>query len=212
MQSRLLIEYMRTGWIAPLKKGDSKELVEAKLGAPEDWKGRVCGFGWSGPLLTDYHDSWAWHYGALCVTFPDPTEQTEPGISLDLGFGDSSAPIRIPALFAELPQSPFTMRDLIGLLDEHGVRHKQHRAGFWVGEGDIAIGTATCEYSLDERVTFLFPHPYNQVEDTSRSGVRKRLIERFSEMLRQPELPVADRIRCEESLRDLELQKGMDKE
>ena len=41
MQSRLLIEYMRTGWIAPLKKGDSKEVVETKLGAPEDWKGRV---------------------------------------------------------------------------------------------------------------------------------------------------------------------------
>ncbi len=212
MQSRLLIEYMRTGAITPLKKGDTKEEVEAKLGAPEDWKGRQGGFGWVGPLLTDHRDSWAWHYGSLCVTFPDAALYGVPGIRLNLGFGDPSASFHFPAPFAELPQAPFTLQDLVDLLDEHGVRHRRHRAGLWVSEGDIGIVTSDGEYSPSARVVYLAPHPYDQVGDTSRSDVRQRLIERFSEMLRQPDLPDADRIRCEESLRDLELQKGVNKE
>ncbi len=205
----MLVEYMRAGVIAPLNKGDGKEVVEAKLGAPEDWKGRRGGLGWVGPLLTDHRDSWAWHYGSVCVTFPDAALQGLPGISLDLGFGDPSTPFRFPAPFAELPETPFTLQDLVEQLDEHGVRHRCHRAGLWVSEGDIGIVTSDGQYSPSARVIYLAPHPYDQVEDTSRSGVRQRLIERFSEMLRQPKLPTADRIRCEESLRDLEAQKGM---
>ncbi len=212
MQSRLLIEYMRTGAITPLKKGDTKEEVEAKLGAPEDWKGRQGGIGWVGSLLTNYYDSWAWHYGSLCVTFPDRALKILSGISLDLGFGDPSAALRFAAPFAELPRTPFTLQDLVDLMDEHGIRHRHHRAGLWVSEGGIGIVASDGEYSPSARVIYLAPHPYDQVEDTSRSGVRQRLIEGFTEMLRQPELPAADRIRCEESLRDLEHQKGMNKE
>src|SRR5260370_41460237 len=134
MQSRLLIEYMRSGVITPLKKGESKGEGEAKLGALEDWKGRQGGIGWVGSLLTNYYDSWAWHYGSLCVTFPDSPLKGSPGISLDLGFVKPSAPFRFPAPFAELPQTPFTLQVLVELLDQHGVRHRRHRAGWWVSE------------------------------------------------------------------------------
>jgi hypothetical protein len=58
MQSQLLLEYLRTGTIAPLKKDDTKATVEAKLGVPSDWKGRVAGIGWQGPLFIDFRESW----------------------------------------------------------------------------------------------------------------------------------------------------------
>jgi hypothetical protein len=208
MQSRLLIEYLRTGWIAPLKQGDSKELVEAKLGLPEDWKGRVGGFGWAGPLLTDYHGSWAWHYGAICVTFPDSAQQITPGISLDFGFGNSSAPSRFPDPFAELPQSPFTVRELIDLMDRHGVGHQQCRTGCWVSEGGIAICTSDGKYSPDERVIYLFPHSDDEIE-ASRSRSRQRRIEAYSALLRLTDLPVAERLKWEECVRKLKAEEDM---
>jgi len=67
MQSSLLAEYLRTGTIPPLAKGDSKRQVGAKLGPPDDWKGRIPHIGWEESPFADFHDSWAWHYGSLCI-------------------------------------------------------------------------------------------------------------------------------------------------
>src|SRR5690242_12992820 len=202
MESQLLLEYMRTGAIAPLKNGDTKEEIEAKLGAPEDWKGRRGGIGWKGRLLTDYHDSWAWHYGSLCVSFPDPSCEGLPGIGLDLGFGGSSHPVRFLPPFSELPQTPFTLGELTQLLDKHGVHYKRDREGLWVSEGAIGALTSDGSCSPGKQIVYLSPRLYDREDTSSRSGVRRSLIEQFSTLLQQPDLPAADRAKCEERLRD----------
>ena len=71
MHSQVPLDYLRSGTIAPSSKSDTKSDVEAKLEAPDDWKGRISGFGWDGPLLTDFRQSWAWHCGSVCIAFPD---------------------------------------------------------------------------------------------------------------------------------------------
>jgi hypothetical protein len=163
MKSRLLVEYMRTGAITPLKRGESKREIEAKLGPPDDWKGRVSGFGWVGPLLTDYHDSWAWHFGSLCVRFPQPELYGLPGISLS--YSDVLKPIGFPPPFAELPQTCFTLRELINLLRGHKIQFNDYRgdreaAGVLVSEGDIGVGTLHGNCSPKSRVTYLWPYEF----------------------------------------------------
>jgi hypothetical protein len=149
MHSSSLVEYMRHGTIAPLVKGDSKRDVEAKLGPPEDWKGRVGGIGWDGPLLSDYHESWAWHYGSLCVTFPDVNLYGVPGVSLS--YSTILKPIRFPSPFSELPPSPFSIEQLADLLRRYDVRFDQPEAGEsynLLSAGGIAVVAqrGICEY------------------------------------------------------------------
>jgi hypothetical protein len=166
MQSSLLLEYMRTGNITPLKKGDSKNEVEAKLGAPDDWKGRRGGIGWEGPLLTDYHDSWAWHYGSLCVSFPQPELYGLPGISLS--YSDVLKPIGFPPPFTALPHACFTLRELIDLLREADVQFSDNRddrdardaGAVIVSEGGVGVFTLHGNCSPKAQVTHLFPHEF----------------------------------------------------
>ena len=163
MQSSLLLEYMRTGNITPLKKGDSKSEVEGKLGAPDDWKGRVGGIGWEGQLLTDYHDSWAWHYGSLCVRFPQPELYGLPGISLD--YSEILQPIRFATPFTDLPPTSFTTRELIDLLRHHDVQFEDLRPDrieglVLISEGGVAVSSRRGDPSPKAQVSYLFPHEY----------------------------------------------------
>ena len=164
MQSQLLIEYMRTGAITPLKKGDTKSQVESKLGAPDDWKGRIAGIGWVGSLFADYHDSWAWHYGSLCVCFADPRISGPPGISLS--YSDALKPIGFPPPFAELPQNRFTLRDLIDLLRSHDVRFNDNRGdrefgSVLVSEGGVGVVTLHGDCSPKAQVLYLSRADFN---------------------------------------------------
>lgn len=208
MHSQLLIEYMRTGWMSPLKKGDSKEQVEAKLGPPEDWKGRADEYAWAGPLLKDYRDSWAWHYGSLCIAFPEPTGEIVPGISLNWGLGASATQARFPAPFTDLPQFPFTLGEFICLLDEEKVRYQQQRTGFWVSEGAVAFAH---ELAAKERVMYMFPYSEEEIV-LSRRRSRQNAIKLYSELLCRADqhIPEAERIRWSKCLSDLKLEEACD--
>jgi len=164
MQSSLILQYMRTGAMSPLNKADTKSEVEAKLGTPEDWIGRILCFNWSGPLLANFHDSWAWHYGSLCVRFSQPNLPRRyglPGISL---FYDEIA--KFPPPFEKLPQKRFTLGELIELLQANHIRFDDNRGGqpgqkpVLVSAGGVGISTPHCQRSPDAEVTFLFPHEY----------------------------------------------------
>jgi len=169
MQSSLLVEYMRTGAISPLKRTDTKRGVEAKLGAPLDWTGREGGIGWTGPLLTDFHDSWAWHYGSLCVGFHlSGWKYWTPGIRLDYSINE---PIIFPPPFEELPQQCFTLGELIELLRVHDIAFEDNRTdraqkpGIFekpvIGsEGGVAVATLHCNDSSNAEVIRLYPYKY----------------------------------------------------
>jgi len=166
MESPLLLEYLRAGTIAPLKKGDSKEVVEAKLGVPDDWKGRVPGIGWCEPLLTNHHQSWAWHYGSLCIGFPDPSLSGPPGISLNMGI---DGPVHFPPPFSALPTA-LKLRDIVGLLDKHRVPYNDYRgvrgAEFLlISEGDVCVYTRDWSCSPSAQVIYLLPKEFRPDED-----------------------------------------------
>jgi len=167
MQSPLLLEYMRTGAISPLKKTDTKREVEAKLGTPEDWIGRIVCFNWSGALLADFHDSWAWQYGSLCVSFSHPglpKGYGPPGISLSYGMGGE--PIVFPPPFEELPQRPFTLGELIELLQLNHIQFNDNRGDrpgqkpVIVSEGAVGVATLHCKRSPNAEVIYLYPDEY----------------------------------------------------
>ena len=164
MHSSLFLEYMRTGTIPPLAKEDTKSEVESKLGPPDDWKGRIGGIGWEGPPFADFQDSWAWHYGSLCVRFPDPSLYGLPGISLD--FSDIFKPIRFLAPFGDLPSASFTIRELIDMLRSHDIQFEDLRPDrveglVLVSEGGVAVTSRGGDCSPNARVTYLFPHEFN---------------------------------------------------
>jgi len=165
MDSPLLIEYMRTGTIRPLAKGDTKNQVESKLGPPDDWKGRIPHIGWTGPPLTDFHDSWGWHYGSLCICFPEPFLYGLPGVSLD--YTEITKPIHFPHPFTDLPSSSFTIRDLIDLLEHHGVEFEDLRPDRVEGliltsEGGVAVTSRDRNCSPKALVGYLFPHEFKR--------------------------------------------------
>lgn len=166
MQSRLLIEYLRTGTIPPLEKGDTKGEVEAKLGLPGDWKGRQRDFAWSGSPLTNPHDSWAWHYGSLCVTFDNPCyPRLLPGVSLNYHYAGIGTPVFFSPPFSELPQALFTLRDVIELMRDREIqfqdyRDNREREAILVSEGGIGITTRAWNVSPKAQVNHLFPCKY----------------------------------------------------
>ena len=163
MQSSLLLEYMRTGTVSPLNKADTKREVEVKLGTPEDWAGRRRSIGWTGPLIADFHDSWAWHYGSLCVEFPHPSLYGLPGIVLS--YGMMGVPIRFPPPFEELPQKRFTLGELIELLQVNDIQFNDNRGDrpdqkpVIVSEGAVCVATLHCKRSPDAEVIYLYPQP-----------------------------------------------------
>jgi hypothetical protein len=157
---------MRTGAISPLSKADTKREVEAKLGTPEDWIGRCRAFNWSGPLLADFHDSWAWHYGSLCVRFPQPDLPRRyglPGISL---FYDMIGEAMFPPPFEELPKKRFTLGGLIELLQFNHIQFNDNRGDqpgqkpVIVSEGAVGVITLHCKRSPNAEVIYLYPHEY----------------------------------------------------
>ncbi len=166
MQSQLLVQYLRTGAISPLNKSNSKGDVEAKLGPPDDWKGRTGGIGWEGPLFTDFHESWAWHYGSLCVCFPYPGLFALPGISLI--YSSILRPIVFPPPFEDLPQTVFTLGEIIELLRVHDIRFTDNRSerqydAVIVSEGGVGVGTLHGKCLPMTPVTYLYPHEYSCV-------------------------------------------------
>jgi hypothetical protein len=163
MESSLLLEYLRTGTISPLAKADSKRQVESKLGKPDDWKGRVAGIGWEGPPFADFHDSWAWHYGSLCVCFPHPQLHGLPGIHLD--YSELLKPVRFAPPFTDLPSSTFTISELIDLLRSHDIQFNDLRPDRFQGlvlvsEGGVAVSSRAGYCSSSAHVTYLFPHEF----------------------------------------------------
>src|SRR5258708_5232456 len=125
MDSSQLLEYMRTGTIRPIEKGDSQNLVLSKLGPPGDWKGRKPDFAWDGPELLDFRDSDTWFYDSLTVRFPHPSRKRLPGICLN--YNAQVWPIRFSHPFTDLPLVQFTTRELIDMLDRHGVQFEDVR-------------------------------------------------------------------------------------
>jgi len=162
MQSKLLVEYLRTGAISPLKKADGKCEVESKLGPPGNWKGRETGFNWQGSLITDYRDSCHWHYGSLCVSFSKAGASKTLAISLNY-MGDPW-PISFSPPFDELPQTHFTLRELIDLMSENHIQFNDYRderdSAILVSEGGVGVATAGGNCSPRAQVIYLFPDKY----------------------------------------------------
>jgi hypothetical protein len=162
MRSKLMLEYLRTGAISPLKKADGKSEVKAKLGPPNDWKGREAGFDWEGSLVTDYHDSWAWHYGSLCVSFPK--EGLSGPLDISLNYMGGLWPISFPSPFDKLPQAAFTLRELIDLMDNNSIQFNDYRgerdSAILVSEGGVGVATAGGNCSPGAEVIYLFPDKF----------------------------------------------------
>ena len=164
LDSAQLVEYLRTGTIHPLAKGDTKLQVEAKLGPPDSWKGQKPDYAWNGPELWDFHDSYAWHYNSLCVTFPDPLLAGLPGISLNYHteiFGS----VRFSPPFTGLPPLNFTIQDLLGMFERHKIHYKDVRPDriegiVLVTEGGIAAVSYGGNCTSKAPITYLFPHAF----------------------------------------------------
>ncbi len=157
MNSRLLIQYLRTGEIDPLTRKDSKGEVEAKLGPPGDWKGRNGpDLAWAGPPVVDFHDSAHWHYGNLCVSFDKAG--IFKGISLD--FSEISHPLGFAPPFLELPDFSFSLRDVIDLMDRNAIAFEDNRgerdAPMVLTEGGVVVFTFHGNCSPKARVLMLY--------------------------------------------------------
>jgi hypothetical protein len=158
IQSHLLAEYMRTGMIIPLTKDDRKRDVERKLGPPDDWKGRAWGFGWEGSLLADFRESWAWHYGSLCIRFPD-----ESRTEVFLDYSEILKPICFRSPFADLPNRKFTLRELVDMLRTFEIHFEDYRDvrpvdSILVTEGGVAVFTEGGNCAPSARVLYLHPN------------------------------------------------------
>jgi hypothetical protein len=123
MNSGLLAQFLRTGIIDPLTTGDSKHDVKTKLGNPSDWAGRIVCFTWPGPILFDFHDSQHWTYGCLTVGFDTRGFYRSVLLSYD-------APEKLPRFFppfSELPEEPFSVRELIDFMRKHSITFEDNR-------------------------------------------------------------------------------------
>jgi hypothetical protein len=101
----------------------------------------------------------------LCVCFPDPSLNGLPGISLD--YTDVLKPIRFPGPFSDLPAAPFTIQELIDMLDRHGIQFDDSRPdrveGFVLtSEGGVAASSRGGNCSPKARVAHLFPHEFER--------------------------------------------------
>jgi hypothetical protein len=164
LDSPQLVEYMRTGSIRPLAKGDTKSQVESKLGPPDSWKGHGPDYCWEGPYLSDFHDSYAWHYGSLFVVFPDAPICLLPGIHLNY-YTQVFGPVRFSPPFAGLPLVTFTIRELINMLRRHNVQFEDVRPDMaesliLISEGGIAARSLGGDCSPEAQIIELFPHEH----------------------------------------------------
>jgi hypothetical protein len=121
MNSASLAEYLSTGVISPLRREDQKSDVEQRLGPPNDWKGRIQGIGWDDPPIANFHDAGHWQYGALTVSF----DQADRFTDIFLDYSGILTPTHFPAVFADLPQCPFSLTDLLALLDASGISYNR---------------------------------------------------------------------------------------
>lgn len=129
------------------------------LGSPQDWKGRTAGIGWEGPTITDCHESWAWHYGSLCISFSDTRlARLFPGVSLD--YSGILKPVFFRSPFQELPQVPFTISELTDFLLHHGVRFRMSCDYMLISEGGVAAVTRAGDTSPSAPVDYFWPNEY----------------------------------------------------
>jgi hypothetical protein len=159
-----LVQYLRTGTIAPLKKGEPKAQVEATLGKPDDWRGRITCFTWEAPPLADFRDSQGWSYGSLGVQFDD--RGLHNGMTLD--YSEVLRPIQFLPPFHGLPATPFSVRDLIEMMDTYQIMFEDTRGDrdwpFILTEGGVAVATLHGNVSPKARVIHLMPYapkPYH---------------------------------------------------
>jgi hypothetical protein len=132
--------------------------------APERWKGQFPDYAWGGPEILDFHESCSWFYGSLCVRYPDPSVSGLPGISLNYNtqvFG----PVRFSPPFTDLPLVNFTIRELIDMLDRHGVRFEDVRPDrteglVLISEGGVAAASLGENCSPKAQIVYLFPHDF----------------------------------------------------
>lgn len=147
IESDLFVEYLRTGMMRPLTWKDRKEDVERKLGAPDDWKGRTESIGWYDPLLSGFRDSYAWHYGGLCVVFMGD-EISSLSISCD-DYKTHPRKFKLQSPFSELPLT-CSVKQVINRLRLHRIefndfRDQRHGVPEVVNEAGVAVGCANGE-------------------------------------------------------------------
>jgi hypothetical protein len=123
VKSENLAVFLRDGVIPPIDKGDSKQFVIRKLGAPDDWKGRIDDIGWNEPLIEDFQETRHWHYGSVVVSFAEDCVS-----DMSIWYDGKLDSVEIKEAFGDFPKTCPILADLISFME-------RERIGFVCPEG-----------------------------------------------------------------------------